>query len=53
MSDKKFVVLVLKPVVFWGGFPFTMFPCQEPGGRGPPSKNSYQVLRGGSLLPGS
>ena len=29
-----------------GGFLFTMFPHQEPGGRGPPSKN--QVLRGGS-----
>ena len=31
-----------------GGFLFTMFPDQERGGRGPPSKNLYQVLRGGS-----
>ena len=30
------------------GFLFTMFPDQEPGGRGPPSKYLYQVLRGGS-----
>jgi len=30
------------------GFPITMFPHQEPWVRGPPSKNSYQVLRGGS-----
>jgi len=35
-----------------GGFLFTMFPDQEPGGRGPPSKNLYQVLRGGSSFPG-
>jgi len=27
---------------------FTMFPDQEPEARGPPSKNLYQVLRGGS-----
>ena len=32
----------------WGGFPFTMFPHQEPCVRGPPSKDVYQVLRGGS-----
>jgi len=31
---------------------FTMFPDQEPGGRGPPSKNLYQVLRGGSSSSG-
>jgi len=31
-----------------GGFLFTMFPNQEPGGRGPFSKNLYQVLGGGS-----
>jgi len=33
-----------------GGFLFTMFPHQEPGGRGPPSKN--QVLRVGSSSSG-
>ena len=31
-----------------GGFIFTMFPHQEPCVRGPPSKDLYQVLRGGS-----
>ena len=31
-----------------GGFLFTMFPHQEPCVRGPPSKDLYQVLRGGS-----
>jgi len=31
-----------------GGFLFTMFPHQEPWMREPPSKNLYQVLRGGS-----
>jgi len=31
-----------------GGFVFTMFPDQEPCVRGPPSKDLYQVLRGGS-----
>jgi len=31
-----------------GGFLFTMFPHQEPCVRGPPSKDPYQVLRGGS-----
>ena len=36
-----------------GGFLFTMFPDQEPGGRGPPSKNLSQVLEGGPLPPGS
>ena len=35
-----------------GGFLFTMFPDQEPGGRGPSSKNLYQVLRGGSSSSG-
>jgi len=35
-----------------GGFLFTMFPDQEAGGRGPPSKNLYQVLRGVSSLSG-
>ena len=30
-----------------GGFLFTMFPHQEPCVRGPPSKDLYQVLRGG------
>jgi len=29
-----------------------MFPNAEPGGRGPPSKNLYQALRGGSSSPG-
>jgi len=33
-----------------GGFLFTMFPHQEPCVRGPPSKDLYQVLRGGVLL---
>jgi len=33
----------------WGGFLFTMFPNQEPGRRGAPSKNLFQVLRGGSI----
>jgi len=31
-----------------GGFVFTMFPDQEPCVRGPPSKDLYQVFRGGS-----
>ena len=31
-----------------GGFVFTVFPHQEPCGRGPPSKDLFQVLRGGS-----
>jgi len=31
-----------------GGFLFTMFTHQEPCVRGPPSKDLYQVLRGGS-----
>ena len=31
-----------------GGFLFTMFPHQEPCVRGPPSKDLYQVLQGGS-----
>ena len=31
-----------------GGFVFTMFPDQEPCGRGPPSKNLVQIFRGGS-----
>jgi len=31
-----------------GGFLFTMFPHEEPCVRGPPSKDLYQVLRGGS-----
>ena len=31
-----------------GGFLFTMFPNQEPGGRGPPSKHMVQILQGGS-----
>ena len=31
-----------------GGFLFTMFPHQEPCVRGPPSKDLYQGLRGGS-----
>ena len=31
-----------------GGFLFTMFPHQEPCVRGPPSKDLYHVLRGGS-----
>jgi len=35
-----------------GDFLYTMFPNQEPEGRGPPSKNSYQVLRGGSSFSG-
>ena len=35
-----------------GGFLFTMFPHQEPGRRGLPSKNLYQVLRGGSSSSG-
>jgi len=30
------------------GFVFTMFPDQEPCVRGPPSKDLYQVRRGGS-----
>jgi len=37
----------------WGGFLYSMLPHQEPRGRGPPSKNLYQVLRGGPLPPGS
>jgi len=32
----------------WGGFLFTMFPHPEPCVRGFPSKDLYQVLRGGS-----
>ena len=32
----------------WGGFLFNMFPHQEPCVRRPPSKNLYQVFRGGS-----
>jgi len=35
-----------------GGFLFTMFPDQEPGGRGPPSKHPVQILRGGSSSSG-
>jgi len=35
-----------------GGFLVTMFSDQEPGGRGPPSKNLYQVRRGGSSSSG-
>ena len=31
-----------------GCFLFTMFPDQEPRGRGPPSKHLVQILRGGS-----
>jgi len=34
-----------------GGFLFTMFPHQEPWVRWSPSKNVYQVLRGGSSYP--
>ena len=33
-----------------GGFLCIMFPHQEPYVRGPPSKDLYQVLRGGVLL---
>jgi len=33
-------------------FQFTMFPHQEPGGRGPPSKHLVQMLRGGSSSSG-
>ena len=33
-------------------FLFTICPNQEPGGRGPPSMNLYQVLRGGSSSSG-
>ena len=33
-----------------GGFLFTMFPNQEAGGRGPPSKHMVQILRGGTPL---
>jgi len=29
-----------------------MFPNQEPGGRGPPSKHLVQILRGGSSSSG-
>ena len=43
----------------WGGFLFTMFPDQEPGGRGPPLKNQPQNMSilgcffiGGPLPPG-
>jgi len=35
-----------------GGFLFTMFPNQEPSGRGPPSKKLVQILRGGSSSAG-
>jgi len=35
-----------------GGFLFGRFPNQEPGGRGPPSKNLIQILRGGSSSSG-
>jgi len=35
-----------------GGFLYTMFPNQESEARGPPSKNLYQVLRGGSSSSG-
>jgi len=35
-----------------GGFLFTMFPDQEPGGRGPPSKHLVQILRKGSSSSG-
>ena len=34
-----------------GGFLFTMFPDQEPGGRGHPSKHLVQILRGVSSPP--
>jgi len=36
-----------------GGSLFAMFPHQEPCVRGPPSKDLYQVLRGGPLAHGS
>ena len=35
-----------------GGFPFTVFPNREPGGRGPPSQNMYQLLGGESSSTG-
>jgi len=35
-----------------GGFLFTMFPDQEPGGRGLPSKHLVQFFRGGSSSSG-
>jgi len=35
-----------------GGFLFTMFPNQEPDGRGAPSKHLVQILRGGSSSSG-
>jgi len=35
-----------------GGSRFTMFPDQEPEGGGPPSKNLFHVLRGGSCSSG-
>jgi len=35
-----------------GGFPFIVFPDQEPGGRGPPTKHLVQILRGGSSSSG-
>jgi len=35
-----------------GSFLFTMFPDQDPGGKGPPSKHMVQILRGGSSFSG-
>jgi len=34
------------------GFLFTVLPDQEPGGRGPPSKNLYKMIRVGSSSSG-
>ena len=36
-----------------GGFRVTMFPDQEPGGRGPPSSTWDKFFEGGPLPPGS
>jgi len=51
-KDSSPLNLIERTIPPGGGFLFTMFPNQEPGGRGPFSKNLYQVLRGGSSFSG-
>jgi len=48
MSQMSHQIDRKKPPPPGGGFLFTMFPHQEPCVRGTPSKDLYQVLRGGS-----